>query len=72
MKKIIFSSWKYLISGLFMFGICFYVQTLLPSSIINTLLIILLGLVSYFIALLILKEELILSSIKKYIAIIKR
>ena len=72
MKKIIFSSWKYLISSLFMFGICFYVQTLLPSSIINTLLIILLGLVSYFIALLILKEELILSSIKKYIAIIKK
>ena len=66
MKKIICSSWKYLIAGIIMFCACYSIQMLLSSSIINTIMIVLAGIIVYFIMLLILREEIIISYLTKF------
>jgi len=65
--KVLLSSYKCIISGAIMFVICFFEAKNLNSSVLNTILIIGSGILSYFIILLILREEMLISSIKKVI-----
>ena len=70
--KVLLSGWKYLISGIIMFVICLFISTYLSPSIVNTLLITLSGILSYFIFLIIFQDKLIIISIKKITLKIKK
>lgn len=67
-KKILFSSYKYLLAGIGMFLITFSMTYKLESSIINTFLIVALGIVTYFSLLIIEKDELTNKYIDKYLS----
>lgn len=56
-KKIGLMSWKYIVSGAIMFIVTYFVQSLLSSSIINTFLIVLIGISIYLILLMILRDQ---------------
>lgn len=60
LKKIILMSWKYLTSGIIMFIVLKIVSNYLPSSLINSLILIMIGMLVYTLFLLILKEQFIL------------
>ncbi len=72
MTKILISSWKYLFAGAIMFVPCWILNIYLNSSIINTLLIVLVGIVAYIVVLLIIKEEIIWKIIKKLLMKLKK
>lgn len=57
LKEVIFSSYKYFISGIIMFIVTFFLSLNLESSIINTIIIILSGILIYFIILVVLKDS---------------
>lgn len=67
LKKILLFSIKYLIAGAALFGVAYYISTLLTPSIINTLIIAGSGIIVYFIVLLILREEMIYKLIRKIV-----
>lgn len=55
--KIFICGWKYYLSGSIMFIICYFIASNLASSVGNTLLIVAIGIVTYFLLLIILKEK---------------
>lgn len=67
LKKILLFSIKYLIAGAALFGVAYYISTLLTPSIINTLIIAGSGIIVYLIVLLILREEMIYKLIRKIV-----
>ena len=71
-KIIIIQSVKYLISGIIMFIIVSQIAYYMASSIFNTLVLAIIGIVIYFLLLLIFKDKLILESISKIILKIKK
>jgi len=63
--KLLLLSVKYLIAGVAMFAITYYVASLLSSSILNTIIIIVVGIASYSLMVLLLRDKYALSLIKK-------
>jgi O-antigen/teichoic acid export membrane protein len=55
--EILKQSWKFLLSGLAMFGVVYTIDYFISSSVLNTLLLILSGVFVYFLLLFILNEE---------------
>ena len=72
MIKVLFSSWKYLIAGAIMFVPCWLLNMYLTSSIINTFIIVVAGVLSYIIVLLLLRDEILIGTIKKLINKVKK
>lgn len=71
--KILFSSSiKYIISGLIMFGVTYPLSYFMSASIINTLLLIIVGIFSYILSLLVLKDSYLLDNVKILIKLIRR
>lgn len=64
-KKILLSSWKYLLAGLAMFALTYFMGNWLSASILNTFLIVLAGIAVYGIFLILLREELVMKGIRK-------
>lgn len=72
LKKILIDNYKYCISGIFMF-LCVYIsQIYLSSSILNTCILILEGIITYFIFLLILRDKFLYTFLKKTLSKIKK
>ena len=66
-------SWKYFVSGIVMFLILFFIEKQLQPSIINTLILFIVGVISYFTVLLILRDKFFLENSKNVInKILKR
>ena len=65
LRKILKSSVKYLISGIIMFVPCFIVGRILEPSIINTFIIVFIGVVVYLICLILLKDEFFFETAKR-------
>ena len=63
--SVISSGWKYFVAGIVMFIPCYIVGLKLSSSILNTLIIVAIGIFAYGIMLLILKDEFIYSILGK-------
>lgn len=63
-RSIFKSSIKYSLAGIIMFIICYFVSNNMASSFINTLSLIIIGAVSYFACLILLKEDIIMTAIK--------
>lgn len=73
LKKIIKEGVHYYVAGLIMFGITYQINRMLSSSIMNTFIIIIIGVVSYFTVLIILKDQFFISNFTNMISkIIKR
>lgn len=66
-RKIFLSSCKYLIAGVFLFAASYYLSVILSSTVINTIIIALAGLLVYLIVLIILKEEFIYKLLKRLV-----
>ncbi len=69
--KVIACGWKYCLSALIMFVPCYFAGKFLESSILNTFLIVLIGVVVYGICLLLLKDEFVFETVKKTISKIR-
>lgn len=69
--KILLSSWKYLIAGIIMFISLFFLKKFLDVSIINTIILVISGILIYFIVLLVLVDSLVIDLIKKSFRFIK-
>ena len=65
LKLILKSIYKYLISSILMFIIVYSISFLLSSSVLNTIILIMIGIVSYFLSLILFKDELCLKYISK-------
>lgn len=63
--KVLLSSWKYVLAGIVMFIPCYYIGLKLESSILNTFIIVTIGVLTYGIMLLILRDEFLMRQIKK-------
>ncbi len=63
--------YKYVLSSLVMFGILFYIQTLLVSNLLNSIIIIALGVLIYFGLLLLLRDQFFLENVKNMLKNIK-
>lgn len=59
--KVLISGWKYVLAALIMFVPCFFMGRALPPSIINTLLIVLVGIATYVLSLIIMHDEFLIS-----------
>ena len=70
--KLFISAWRYYIAGAVMFVACYFVARNLESSIINTILIALIGAIIYFVILIILQDKLIINTIKKIFKKLKK
>lgn len=70
--KVLLNSLKYIIAGALMFGVCYFIESKLDSSILNTFIIVGIGFVVYFIALLILYDKFLYGFIKMFINKIKK
>ena len=70
--KLFISAWRYYIAGAVMFVACYFVARNLESSIINTILIALIGAIIYFVILIILQDKLIINIIKKIFKKLKK
>ena len=70
-KKVFFSSCKYLISGVIVFAICFPLSLVFNKTIVFTFLIVFIGVATYFIFLLLLREKHCLSILEKVIYLCK-
>ena len=70
--SILKSSWKCFVSGIVMFICCFFTARAFPASILNTFIIVLIGVVSYGICLLLLRESMMLDSIKRIMSKFKK
>ena len=65
MKDIFSNSWQYILSGLVMFLCLKIISISMKSNIYNSMLLILIGGIIYFLILIILKNELVLDGINK-------
>ena len=63
--KILFSSWKYILSGIIMFIPCYFVGVQLSPSILHTFLIVGMGAGIYGVLLLILRDEFLMMAFRK-------
>lgn len=63
--EIIKMSWKYLLSGVIMFGFVFLTQYYLSSSILNTFILVFEGIVIYVILLIVLRDSLIIKLLRR-------
>ncbi len=63
--KILISSWKYVLSGAVMFVSCFFVGRMLNPSILNTFLIVLLGVAVYSVMIILLRDSFVLDALRK-------
>lgn len=70
--KTILSGWKYLLSSCVMFVPCFFMGKYLESSILNTILIVLVGVFVYGIMLLVLKDSFVLDYLHKFVSKFKK
>lgn len=70
-KKAFKGFWKYLLAGSLMFAPCWFMAINLTSSVLNTFLIVIVGVAVYFVSLIILKEHLIWSAINKILRRVK-
>ena len=70
--KVLLNSWKYVLAGIGMFIPCYFVGLQLEPSILNTFIIVVIGIVTYGIILLILRDEFLMKQIKKVFAKIKK
>lgn len=68
LSEILKQSWKFLLSGAVMFGVVYTTDCFISSSVLNTLLLILLGAFVYFILLFIMNEEFTKSLFKKAVS----
>lgn len=66
--KALSSSWKYIISGLIMFIPCYFVGHILKPSILNTIIIVIIGVVVYGICLLTLRDKFVFGVINMIIS----
>lgn len=57
--NVVKENWKYILSGIIMFSIVFLTQLFLESSVLNTLLLIVEGIIVYFLFLILLKDRFI-------------
>lgn len=64
-KIILFSGWKHVISGVIMLALLLFISSYLSSSILNTMILILIGILIYFFSLFVLKEDTVLDIIKQ-------
>lgn len=71
-KRILLCGWKNVIAGVLMFLVLYFVAGNWESSVINTLLIILIGCVIYFVLIIALRDEFIINLIKKLFSKIKK
>ena len=55
-KGVLINAWKYIASGAIMFFACFFFSRNLNSSILNTFLIVIIGIMVYFVCLVILRD----------------
>ena len=58
-KRIMQMNWKYCLSGVVMFLIVYFIGVHLRPTMINTMLLVIVGIISYFVMLFLLKDELI-------------
>lgn len=72
LKPIVTSSWKYWLAGLLMFGAVFGIKLLLPVSTWALIVIVIIGIVTYFLFLLILRDQLLLDFLIKFIDAFKK
>ena len=56
-KKVLLLTYKYFIAGIIMFGITYSISFLLPSSILNTFILIFIGIISYGVSIILLRDE---------------
>lgn len=63
--KVLISGWKYLVASLVMFVPCFLMGRYLPSSIINTILIVAVGAIVYGVMLCVFRESFVMKVIRK-------
>lgn len=70
-KDLLKQSVKYFISGIIMYVICYFIGTYFGVSIISTLLQILVGVFTYFVVLMILRDEFAHSNLMKGVAMFK-
>lgn len=75
-KRLFFSTWKYLISGFIMYGVVKYVGSILGNGFLNTLILVMLGVLIYLFLLILFKsdlnQKLILKGIHSYKNLFKR
>jgi O-antigen/teichoic acid export membrane protein len=62
-SNVLLMSWKYALASLIMFVPCYFMGVYLSSSILNTFLIVLVGVVTYGLVLLLLKDQFVISII---------
>ena len=73
LKEIFKTIWKPLLSGIMMFGVIFPLSMLLSPSILNTFIIVLVGMLTYGLMILALKDELVITLLKQlYNKVFKR
>jgi len=70
--KILVEGWKYYIAGGLMFVVCYFIGRNFSPSIVHTLIIVSVGVVIYFITLLLLREKLLCVFLKKALNKIKK
>ena len=71
LKPIITCSWKYWISGIVMFGAVLGVKYILPITVWALVVLVILGIVIYFLMLLILRDSMLLEFIMKFFTTVK-
>jgi O-antigen/teichoic acid export membrane protein len=69
---IFMKSWKYYLSGLLMFSIIFIISKMLNATILNTFLLIGLGTIVYFICLLVFRDDIFISFMRRLAEFIKK
>lgn len=70
--KILLNSWKYALAGIGMFVPCYFVGLKLSASILNTFIIVIMGVGIYGVLLLILRDKFLMMGIKKIIRKVKK
>lgn len=71
-KPIFTCSWKYWVAGVVMFGVVIGVKYILPTAAWALIVLILLGVVVYFLMLLVLRDNMLLEFITKFFNVIKQ
>ena len=71
-RKIVFSSWKYILAAAVMFVPIFFMQRWLGNAIWTFIVIMLVGIAVYFLMLVLLRDRFFMNNVKNFIQIIKR
>ena len=64
LKRVVKEGYKYVISGAIMFGVVFPISFLFSSSILNTIILVVIGVVVYFLTLIVLRDSFFLNTTK--------